>query len=219
MDLAQSFAIFYQVFMHQSIFTVDLEAECDPLRPSYSASSIFRVSHPSRVVTLEDINNIIKNVKDPENTGRSHHQKVQYEIGLTARWFIVAARTRTPRTVNAIDPSATADYASTLERRSTLLLLSLHKHFPRPSDEITSLEDVLMGSKVSWSSAKRIKKKRETKVDNTKNVKEEEEEAEKDGVVSRVLSAFGFGSRKRKQNTNELVSVSKKSRTNGTTLP
>ncbi len=201
--------------MHQSIFTVDLEAECDPLRPSYSASSIFRVSHPSRVVTLEDINNIIKNVKDPESTGRSHHQKVQYEIGLTARWFIVAARTRTPRVprvraVNELDHAA-ADYASTLERRSTLLLLSLHKHFPHPSDEITSLEDVLLGSKVSWSSVKRVKKKRD-KV-NDRKIAKEEEGAKQDGVVSRFLSAVGLGSRKRKQNTNELVSVSKKSRT------
>eukprot|EP01083_Nonionella_stella_P023969 66327_1 len=185
--------------MNQSIFTIDLEAEYDPLKPGYRMSSIFKVSHPSRIITLDYINSIIKNIKDPESPGRGHAQKVQYEIGMTAKWFIVAAKSRIPRGIDELDPVSAVEYASILERRSILLLSSLQKHFVQPDDEIASLEDVLMGTKVSWSSVKRIRRKRDHREVSHDDHRRGEE---KRGVVSRLLNAVGLRSLKRK-NSNE----------------
>lgn len=190
--------------MHQSIFTVDMEALHDPLKPGYTNSAIFKVLHPNKTVSLEEINRIIRSIKDPDIVGR-HAQKIHYEIGLTSKWFIVAARSKIPRGMDPNDASIAAIVASTLRRRETLLLDALNANF---SDcEITSLEDALRKSSAGWSSLKR-KKKRSRR---SSSEIDENDKKDNSGMFSKILGRFGFGSYKRKDENN-LTTVNKKRR-------
>ena len=184
-----------QVFIHQSIFTVDMEAIHDPLKPGYTMSAIFRVAHPNQTVSLGEINGIIKGIKDPESSGRQT-QKIHYEIGLTSKWFIVAARSKIPRGLDMNDPLLAADVTSTLERRASLLLSALETHFL--DCEIMSLEDALLSSTATWTSVKRKRRGNSQKKDNESNGET--------GMFSRLLGSFGFGNLKRKEESHNSAS-------------
>jgi hypothetical protein len=178
-----------QVFLHQSIFTVDMEAVHDPLKPGYTMTAIFKVMHPNKIVTLNEINRIIKGIRDPGFAGRHSQPKIHYEIGLTSKWFIVAARNKIPRGMNPSDPSANAFAAATLERRATLLLDALKSNFPEC--EITSLEDAVLSSTSGWSSLKRGKKR------NIRQTDQVERDDDNNGILGALYSTVRSGLRRR----------------------
>lgn len=195
-----------QVFMQQSIFNIDLEAIFDPLKSCYKMTSIFRVVHPNRRVTLDFINSIIKSIRCNENTNRGHNQKIQYEIGLTAQWFIVAARSRITRTENGTHGESYLERLPILDRRSKLLHKALKKEFPEPGNEIISLEDVLRGTTSAWSSI-RWTKPRGNSQENKDNI-----EIRK-GVLARFLQTIGIQGDEETGNSNLLrISHRKKRR-------
>lgn len=131
------------VFLQNSIFIVDLEAVSDPLKSGYSASSIFRVSRPSNATHMDDINQIVKKMRTPESNG-----KVQYEVGVTPKYFIIAGKARN---LDRRHGFKNINYQNA-QRRSNLLQSLLKAKFP--NDPIVSLEDVLMGNtNVSWTTS------------------------------------------------------------------
>ena len=159
-----------------------MEATHDPLKPGYTMSAIFKVMHPNKTVALNDINRIIKGIRDPTSIGRHAQQKIHYEIGLTSKWFIVAARNKIPRGMDANDPATAAIVASTLERRATLLFEALNSNF---SDcEITSLEDAVLSSTAGWSKRKKKRSRRESE--------HRDVNTEGKGILNKVFGAFGF---------------------------
>jgi len=177
-----------QVFLSQSIFTVDMEAVHDHLKPGYTTSAIFKVSHPNKLISLSEINSIIKGIRDPEIIGRQS-QKIHYEIGLTSKWFIVAARSKIPRGVDGNNLLLIADIAATLDRRGELLKVALFQNFT--DCQIQSLEETMVSSNGTWSGTKQ-KKRRRRQSDDLDELAATGN-AEKKGILSRLLGSFGFG--------------------------
>jgi len=175
--------------LSQSIFTVDMEALHDHLKPGYTTSAIFKVSHPNKLISLSEINTIIKGIKDQGNSGRNT-QKIHYEIGLTSKWFIVAARSKIPRGVDENDPVIIADIAATLDRRGGLLKTALHNNFL--DCRIQSLEETMVSSTGTWSGSKRKKKRRRPSDDMDET---EADDGEKKGIFAKLLGSLGLGQR------------------------
>lgn len=131
------------VFLQNSIFVVDLAAVSDPLKSGYSAASIFRVSRPNHAAHIEDINQIVKKMRIQELNGR-----VQYEVGVTPKYFIIAGKTR------ALDRQEGLKNANckNSQWRSNLLRSLLKAKFP--NDLIVSLEDILIGNaNLPWTTS------------------------------------------------------------------
>jgi poly(A)-specific ribonuclease len=131
------------IFLQNSIFVVDLAAVSDPLKSGYSASSIFRVSCPNHAAHIEDINQIVKKMRSQELNGR-----VQYEVGVTPTYFIIAGKTR------ALDRQEVLKNVNcnNAQWRSNLLRSLLKAKFP--NDLIVSLEDILIGNaNLPWTTS------------------------------------------------------------------
>eukprot|EP01083_Nonionella_stella_P246048 854707_1 len=105
-----------KLFLGQSIFTVNLEEDDDPLKWGYSMSTMFRVTNLETPVTSEQINAILSRARDPEGGGN----KVPYEIisnRAEDHTFIVAARIKSVRTIqfSRFIPAYMDQIADTLE--------------------------------------------------------------------------------------------------------
>lgn len=115
-----------RVYLDKSIFTVDLSAALDPLKICYSSSSIFRVSHPSRNIRKNEVQQVIDRMRDPES-----RDNVGYEVCCISKRIYVAETV--PKNANTI----------ILDKRSNILRSNLQSDFP--DSDIISLEDVLSG--------------------------------------------------------------------------
>lgn len=181
--------------MNHSIFTIDMESTYDPLKPGYISSAILKVLHPHRTIPIKDINNVIKSINDEDIIISRHWQKIHYEIGVTSKWFIVAARSRLSRGVDATDPTVVADIVSTLARRGELLMDALKSHFH--DCEIISLEDTLINCS-NWCSAKR--KRRNAPCDNGTENDDGNTIVAQNGMISRLANALGFRTYSKREN-------------------
>mmetsp|Transcript_10631 Transcript_10631/g.19860 ORF Transcript_10631/g.19860 Transcript_10631/m.19860 type:complete len:661 (+) Transcript_10631:477-2459(+) len=173
-----------KVFMNQSIFTIDMESTYDPLKPGYISSAILKVLHPHKTIPIKDINTVIKSISDEDIIVSRHWQKIHYEIGVTSKWFIVAARSKINRGIDGTDPTVVAEIVSTLMRRSELLMDALKHHFY--DCEIISLEETLINCS-DWCSIKR--KRRHLQCD---DVVDDETKSIQNGIISILTNAFGF---------------------------
>ena len=162
-----------------------MEAVHDHLKPGYTTSAIFKVSHPNKLISLSEINSIIKGIRDPEIIGRQS-QKIHYEIGLTSKWFIVAARSKIPRGADGNDPLLIADIAATLDRRGELLKAALYQNFT--DCQIQSLEETMISSNGTWSGTKQ-KKRRRRQSDDLDEMAGASNVVKK-GIFSRLLGSF-----------------------------
>jgi hypothetical protein len=189
-DIKTSAPIFRMncIFLQNSIFIVDLEAVADPLRPGYSASSLFRVSRSNNSSHMDDINQIVKMMRNPESNG-----KVQYEVGVTPKYFIIAGKAKT---FDRQEGLKNANF-NNAEHRSKLLRDLLKAKFP--NDSIVSLEDIIMGVVDSpWT---------------THDVRRNETfRSERSGLLTRIFSNFRVGSSKRSRE-DEPVYANRRSRT------
>ena len=173
--------------MHQSIFTIDMESTFDPLKPGYISSAIFKVSHPHKPIPIREINAIIRGINDEDIIISRQLQKIHYEIGVTSKWFIVAARSKVSRSLGAAHPGVAANIASTLARRGELLMEALHTHFY--DCEILSLEETLMNCS-NWCCTRR--KRRRSRSDDLEEIGKRERSVERKGVMCRLLHALGY---------------------------
>lgn len=192
-----------KVFLSSSIFTVDMEAIHDHLKPGYATSAIFKVSHPNKTVPLNEINSVIRGIKDPLLAGRQP-QKLHYEIGLTSKWFIVAARSKYSRDPIGHDPNIRGDVASTLSRRGKLLEKALHDNF---SDcQIESLSSSMLSPKGTWSNSNASKSKtsKDSSSKKRKMHNKEDDPEESRNFLSSIFGFFDFnknGMNKRRRTT------------------
>ncbi len=140
-----------KIFLPHSIFTVKLDDIDDPLKSGYSQSTIFRVSSLDRSISIEQINTILSQARDPESG------KVPYEIismQTDCRSFIVAARMKSPRNIHSsiFVPAHVFRLSENLERHGRIIRRELERAFPNQS--VVSLEDYLNGDEI-WLSRPR----------------------------------------------------------------
>jgi hypothetical protein len=164
-----------------------MESTYDPLKPGYISSAILKVLHPHKTIPIKEINTVIKSINDEDIIISRHWQKVQYEIGVTSKWFIVAARSKLNRGADATDPTVLADIVSTLVRRGELLTDALKSHFH--DCEIISLEETLVNCS-NWCSLK--PKRQYSRCDDVTKDQEKSKDAAQNGIVSRLANVLGF---------------------------
>jgi hypothetical protein len=127
-----------KVFLPHSIYSICLDGIDDPFKSGYSASTIFRITNPNNLITLEELHSILSKTRDIENI------KVPFEIFLTqsdSDHFTVAARIKTPRgnRTSIFNPGHMHQLVELLEMNGNYIRQSLEKHFPKEC--ITSLQE------------------------------------------------------------------------------
>ncbi len=129
---------FLKVFLPHSIYSICLDGIDDPFKSGYSASTIFRITNRNKLITHEELHNILSKTRDIENN------KVPFEIFSTrsdSNYFTVAARIKTPRgnRTSIFNSEHMDQLVEFLEMNGYYIRQSLEHHISKEC--ITSLEE------------------------------------------------------------------------------